>query len=105
MNRGFQKDLKMNDRMLSEKRSEILKLASSRGILNLRLFGSAARGTATETSDIDMLVDVEPDRSMLDVVGFWLDVQDLLQRKVDLVTEDALYPPLREIISAEARPL
>jgi predicted nucleotidyltransferase len=54
---------------------------------NVRVFGSFARGTATEKSDADLLVAAEPGRSMLDVIGLWLDLEDLLKCKVDLITQ------------------
>jgi predicted nucleotidyltransferase len=95
----------MVDKLLSEKRHEILKLAASRGMRNVRVFGSVARGDATEESDIDLLVEVEAGRSVLDVVGLWLDLQELLGRKVDLLTEGGVSPHLRDRILAEARPL
>ena len=93
------------ERLLAEKREEILKLAASRGAHNVRVFGSVARGEAREDSDIDLLVDVESGRSLLDVVGLWLDLQDLLGRKVDLLTEGGVNRHLRDRILAEARPL
>ncbi|MGD0100492.1 MAG: nucleotidyltransferase family protein [Acidobacteriota bacterium] len=93
------------ERLLVEKREEILRLAASRGAHNVRVFGSVARGEAREDSDIDLLVDVESGRSLLDIVGLWLDLQELLGRKVDLLTEGGISHHLRGIILAEARPL
>jgi predicted nucleotidyltransferase len=98
-------DFSMIEHLLFGNRQEILRLAASRGMRNVRVFGSVARGTATEKSDVDLLVDAEAGRSMLDVVGLWLDLQQLLGRKVDLITEAAIHPYLRERILAEARPL
>ena len=91
--------------LLTENRGDILRLAASRGAYNVRIFGSFARGTARDDSDIDILVDVEPGRSLIDVVGLWLDLQELLGRKVDLIVERAVHPHLRDAIMAEARPL
>lgn len=93
------------ERLLAEKREDIFRLAAARGAWNVRVFGSVARGEAKEDSDIDLLVDVEPGRSLLDVVGLWLDLQALLGRKVDLLTEGGVNPHLREVILSEARPL
>ena len=93
------------DRLLAEKREEILRLAASRGARNVRVFGSVVRGEATEESDIDLLVEVESGRSLLDVVGLWLDLQELLDRKVDLLTDAGVNRHLRERIMSEARPL
>ena len=95
----------MIDRLLAEKRAVILRLAASRGARNVRIFGSVARGEAREDSDIDILVDVEPGRSLLDIIGLWLDLQELLDRKVDLLTEAGVNIHLRDRIMAEARPL
>ena len=95
----------MIDGLLAEKRAEILRLAASRGARNVRVFGSVARGEAGEDSDIDILVDVEPGRSLLDIIGLWLDLQELLGRKVDLLTEAGVNIHLRDRILAEARPL
>jgi predicted nucleotidyltransferase len=93
------------ERLLAEKREEILRLAASRGARNVRVFGSVARGEAREDSDIDLLVDIESGRSLLDVVGLWLDLELLLGRKVDLLTEGGVNRHLRETILNEARPL
>ena len=95
----------MTSQLLSEKRNKILKLAAARGMSNVRVFGSFARGTATEKSDVDLLVDAGPDRSMLDVFGLWLDLEELLGRKVDLITEGGIYSRLRDRILEEAKPL
>lgn len=75
------------------------------GVSHIRVFGSVARGTATDKSDVDLLVHVEPRRSLLDVIGFEQDVAELLGVKVDVVTERALHPLLQESILQEARPL
>jgi predicted nucleotidyltransferase len=90
---------------LEHQREQILELAALHGCLNVRVFGSRARGDATPDSDVDLLVDVEPGRSMLDIVGLWQDLTALLRCQVDLVTEGGLSPYLRERVYAEARPL
>lgn len=91
--------------LLKEKREEILRVASKHGARNVRVFGSAARGDADEKSDIDFLVDMEPDRSLLDLSALMIDLRELLGREVDLVTEDGLYWLLRRRILKEAVPL
>lgn len=87
------------------KRNEILVLAAVHGCRDVRVFGSWARGTAQPDSDVDLLVDVEPGRSMLDIVALWDDLTALLGCPVDLVTDGGISPYLRERIYAEARPL
>jgi len=87
---------------LAAKREEILKLAARRGARNVRVLGSAARGDATPDSDVDLLVDVDPRRSLLDIVGLWL--EELLGRKVDVITDGGLSSYLRDRIYREAKP-
>jgi predicted nucleotidyltransferase len=93
------------DEILKEKREDILRVAAKHGAREVRVFGSAARGEAGEGSDIDFLVDMEPDRSLLDRIALLDDLQELLDRKVDLVTERSLYWLLRRRILKEAKPL
>ena len=80
-------------------------MAAQHGARNVRLFGSVARGEAGDGSDLDFLVEMEPGRSLLDLVALRNDLIDLLGREVDVVTEDSLYWLLRRKILREARPL
>jgi predicted nucleotidyltransferase len=91
------------DEILKSKRDEILKLATRHGVKNLRVFGSVARGEAGPDSDVDFLVEMDTDRSYLDIGGFLMDAQSLLGRKVDVVTEPGLHPYLRERVLKECR--
>ncbi len=93
------------EKLLSQKRSEILEIAARHGARNLRVFGSVARGEADEQSDIDFLVDLEPGRSLLDLGGLLYDLQELLGLPIDLVTEQGLHPRIREHVLQEAVPL
>ena len=68
--------------LLRQQRNEILKLASQHGARNVRVFGSAARGEAGTDSDIDFLVELEPDRTLFDLGALVMDLQDLLDRKI-----------------------
>lgn len=95
---------KLEPRILRH-RAEILNLAAKHGIKNLRVFGSFARGEAKEDSDLDLLVELEPERSLLDRIGFLQDVEDLLGRKVDVVNERALHWYIRDRVLNEAVPL
>jgi len=91
--------------LVQEKRKDILQVAAQRGARNVRLFGSVARGESSTGSDVDFLVDLEPDRSLFDLAQLIIDLEDLLGCKVDVVTEDAIYWLLRRRILKEARPL
>jgi predicted nucleotidyltransferase len=91
--------------LLREKREEILRVAARRGAHNVRLFGSVARGQNDSESDVDILVDMEPGRSLLDLGGLWSDLNDLLGMKVDVVTEKGLRKRIRERVLKEAVPL
>ena len=93
------------DDLLKSKREEILHAAARRGAKNVRVFGSAVRGEARPDSDIDFLVDLEPGRSLFDLGGLLMDLQQLLGREVDVVTENALHWYIRDRVLAEAKPL
>ncbi len=96
--------MQMED-LLREKRSDILRLARQHGAHNVRIFGSTARGEADEHSDIDLLVDMEPGRNLLDMGGLLMDLRDLLGRDVDVVTVPGLKPRIRSRVLREAVPL
>jgi predicted nucleotidyltransferase len=87
------------------RRDEILRVAAKHGARNVRLFGSVVRGEAKESSDVDVLVKLDEDRSLLDHVALKQDLEDLLGCKVDVVTEGALHKLLRDRILQEAVPL
>lgn len=90
---------------LRQKRDDILRIAAQYGARNLRVFGSVARGEDRVDSDVDLLIDMDPDRSLLDIVGFGQDLEELLDRRVDVLTGASLHPALRDRILAESRPL
>ncbi len=93
------------DQLLKEKREEILRVCAKHGARNVRVFGSVARGDADEQSDIDLIVEFEPERSLLDHAALWLELQELLGRKVDVVSERGIKPRIRERVLREAIPL
>jgi predicted nucleotidyltransferase/uncharacterized protein with HEPN domain len=101
-NRKSTKTLKQ---MLYENRDEILTLAEQNGIANVRIFGSVVRGEADSKSDIDLLVDVVPGRTLFDLGEFLADLQSLLGHDVDVVTEKSLNSYMRERVMKEAIPL
>lgn len=74
----------MNTReLLRKKRAEILAIAAKHGASNVRIFGSVARGEDTTTSDVDILVDMHGDRSLLDLVALKQDIEELLGRRAE----------------------
>ena len=91
--------------LLQEKREDILHVAAKRGASNVRIFGSVARGEDDERSDIDFLVDMEPGRSIFDLGGLLMELQDLLGHQVDVVTERGLCARIKEEVLREAVPL
>jgi len=97
--------LLMSSSILQKYRTEILDLAMRHGARDVRVFGSLARGEGSEGSDLDLLVKLGEGRSLLDLVGLKQDLEDLLSRPVDVVTERALSPYLRERVLSEAVPL
>jgi predicted nucleotidyltransferase len=91
--------------IIGNHKDQILALAAKHGAYNVRVFGSVAQGTADESSDIDFLVDLEDGRSLFDLGGFLMDLQSLLQRKVDVLTEQSLHWYIRNKVLNEAKPL
>lgn len=91
--------------MIEEKRDDILRIAARYGAYNVTLFGSVVRGTTTATSDIDFLVDMNPQRSLLDRIGLMQELEDLFGCKVDVVLSKALHQSIRDRVLREAVPL
>ena len=83
-------------------REEILAVAARHGASNVRVFGSVARGEADDRSDIDFLVDLEHGRSLFDLAGLLVDLEDLLDRPVDVATVPGLKTRIRDRVLAEA---
>jgi predicted nucleotidyltransferase len=90
------------DELLSTKREEIHRIAARYGASNVRVFGSVARGEADEQSDIDLLVDLEPKRSLLELAGLLVDLEELLGCTVDVVPEDSLRKRIKDRVLKEA---
>jgi predicted nucleotidyltransferase len=83
-------------------KEDILRVAQAHGATRVRVFGSVARGSAGPGSDLDLLVDLEPGRGLLDLIAIKQDLEDLLGRDVDVVTEAAVSPYAREAVLREA---
>ncbi len=93
------------DELLKAKREEILRIAARHGARNVRIFGSVARGEGGPDSDVDLLVDVGPDRTPFFPGGLLADLEDLLGCKVEIVTEAGLHWYIRDRVLKEAVPL
>ena len=93
------------DARLRAKRDEILRICTKYGARNVRVFGSVARGDADEQSDVDFLVELEPGRTLFDLGGLQYDLDQLLECRVDVVTERGLKPRIRERVLQETVPL
>ncbi|TCL62259.1 hypothetical protein EDC14_10262 [Hydrogenispora ethanolica] len=87
--------------LLNSKKQSILATAARYGAFNIRIFGSVARGDDDEKSDIDFLVELEPGRSLLDLGGLLIELEDLLGCSVDIVTENGLKERIREQVLNE----
>ena len=83
----------------------ILQIADRYGARKIRVFGSFADGDVDDNSDLDLLVDLEQGRDLLDLIGFKQELEERISRRVDVVTEKGLSPYLRETILSQARPL
>jgi uncharacterized protein len=93
------------EELLKDQREDILRIAAQHGAHNVRVFGSVARGEARPDSDVDLLVELESGRSLLDLGGLLMDLQTLLGREVDVVTDKGLRDRIRARVLQEARPL
>jgi predicted nucleotidyltransferase len=91
--------------LLKSKREQILRTAKEHGASNVRVFGSVARGEADEQSDIDILVDFQPGKSLLDHAALSLALQELMGVQVDVVSSRGLRARIRERVLQEAVPL
>jgi uncharacterized protein len=93
------------DTLVTDKRAEIVQIPKLNGATRVRIFGSFARGTARPDSDLDLLIDLEPGRHLLDLVAIKQDLEDLLGRPVHVVTEAAISPHVRAEVLRDATPL
>ena len=92
----------MNIQELKQKRAEIISIAERNGGRKVRVFGSLARGESGVASDVDFLIELEPGRSLLNILAIKQDLEDLLQRNVDVVTESAVSPYIKDDIIRQA---
>ena len=91
--------------LIGSKREMILTLAGKYGVDRVRIFGSVARDEARTDSDVDFLVHFKNGRTLFDLIGFGQDVEELLGRKVDVLSERGVSPYMKDRIFKEAVPL
>ena len=91
--------------LIEAHRAQILALAERHGLRDVRIFGSMARGDADDASDVDLLVSLAPGRTGLALGALLVDVQALLDRRVEVLTEGSLHPEIRDRVLREAQPL
>ncbi len=89
----------MND--IYEIRDRIIDILRNHQVKRASLFGSVVRGEATEDSDIDLLVEFEGKKSLLDLIGLKLDLEDAFKRRFDVLTYDSVHPLLKDRIMEE----
>ena len=87
---------------IKSKRDEILGIAKKYGAIDLRVFGSMARGEESPESDLDIIVEMKKGSSLLDIISIKQDIEELLGRKVDVVTEASISPYIRNNVLREA---
>lgn len=85
--------------------ARVRELGERHGVRRIRVFGSTARDDARPDSDIDLLVEYQPGHGGFAFVEFCEEIERLLGRKVDVVTERSLHPMIRDRVLAEAVPL
>lgn len=90
---------------LKKQKKSIISIAKRHGAFDVRVFGSVARGESLDNSDIDFLVKLESGRSLLDLAKAKRELQHVLGRKVDIVTEAGLRPRIKNEVLQQARPL
>ena len=91
--------------LLRSRRSRLLEAAASHGVRRVRIFGSVARGEELPASDLDLLVDLAPGRTLLDLAAFRREAQGILELPVDVATADMLKQRIRDQVLTEALPL
>ncbi|MBU2213977.1 nucleotidyltransferase family protein [Patescibacteria group bacterium] len=86
-------------------RAPVLRIARKHGVRNVRVFGSFSRGEQTKGSDLDLLVKMPKGSTLFDLAGLKIDLEETLQRKIDVIPDDSIKPALRRRILSDARAL
>jgi uncharacterized protein len=92
-------------RLVAERRADVQRVCGENGASNVAVFGSVARGESGPASDLDLLIDLDPSRSLLDHIHLQHELEDLLGVKVDVLTRRGLHPLIRDAILREAVPV
>ena len=90
------------DKLIEDNRRKIVAIAEKFGAENIRAFGSMMRGDAGSESDVDILVDMKEGSTLLDIIAIKQDIEELLHRKVDVVTKASISPYIREEVMNQA---
>ncbi len=88
-----------------EIKSKALPILKDYGVVRAALFGSFIRGEATDKSDVDILIEFVEGKTLLDLVGLQLELEEQLKASIDVITYDSLHPQLREAILKEQEPI
>ena len=91
--------------LIETHRARILALAKRHGLQDVRVFGSMARGDADDASDVDLLVSLAPNKTGLALGALLVDLEELLDRRVEVLTEGSLHSEIRDQVLKEAQPL
>lgn len=87
--------------LIHHKKKQIIEIASEYGVKSIKIFGSVARGEEDQNSDIDFLVDFEDGRTLFDLIALKNELEKLLNKSVDIVTEESIHHTIRENIIRE----
>ena len=93
----------MSDKELAQLKVKVTPILKKYSVIRAGVFGSFARGEATKNSDIDFLVRFAPGKSLLDLVGIKLDIEDKLGKKIDVITYNSIHPLLKKQILGEEK--
>jgi predicted nucleotidyltransferase len=96
------KEIKMTLKEIQKYKNQMLAIGRQFGITSIKVFGSTVREKADQMSDVDLLVELEPGRSLLDLGGFQMAVKDLINQDVDIVTANGLRDRIKETVLNEA---
>jgi len=98
---GPHNKMEKTESQVEQIKNTIIEVLKKHGVKRAALFGSVVKGEATEKSDVDLLVEFEEGKSLLDLAGLKIEIEELLKRKVDVLTYDSIHPLLKQRILSE----